>query len=279
MRVPRPRVPTIDINHPENYLSVTMNGVTVGSSTNAVGTGSLAFNDCLMNTSTSTGTHLQLGTGTNLRVGKHVYFTRLLCRFRVLIPCASTNNNILRIIVAKNDRDATIANLTSNTSLTAAVEGPDFIEAAQNYPVGFSSSLPVDYLRSPSSDYTFLHDCMYPKTDILATQAEVGSSLVTQNFAVELDIPLRLERLYDSNNVVDSGSWYIHFIGGDLTSGGYPSYIYGQMRLQYVNQLSFESFGRGIKSAVSMADDVIQHVGKSKALQLFARYAPLVFGL
>jgi hypothetical protein len=276
MRIPRPNVPVVDINHPENYLTLSMNGVTVGSSTGAVGTGSLAFNDTLMNTSTNTGTHLQLGTGTNLRLGKHVFFTRLLIRLRVSTPYSALNNNSLRVIIAKNERDSTIGNATTNTALTGLVEGVDFIEPTQQFPVGFPNQLPIDYCRSPSSDYTFIHDCLYPQGNV---QTVVGTSETSYNYTIELDIPLRLPRSYDSNNVVDTGSWYIHFLGGDLTSGGYPSYIWGQMRCQYVNQNVFESLGRGIKGAVSSIDDVIQHVGKSRALQLLAHYAPIVFGL
>jgi len=279
MRVPRPNVPVVDLNHPENYITIGMNGVSVGSSTGAVGTGSLAFNDQLMNTSTGTGVPIQLGTGTNLRVGKHIFFTRLLVRLRVTFPNQSSdNNNILRIIVAKNPRDSTIANLSTNTALTGAVEGPDYLEAPQQYPVGFSSPSVCDYFQSPSSDYTFLHDCMYPRTMDTAVLVQSGSGECTNIFNVELDIPLRLSRSYDSSNAVDTGSWYIHFIGQDLTSGSSPSFIFGQMRLQYVNQFNFESIGRGIKSAVSTFDDVVQHVGKSAAWPLLLKYAPMVFG-
>lgn len=244
----------------ENYLSLGLNAVTIGPSTGAYGTGSLALNDaCMYNITTPA--QIQLGTGTNLRIGKHVVFTRLIVRLYVNMG----GNSRFRCIVAKNDKEAAAANQLTNTALTGFVEGPDIMEP----PLQSSVLGPYDNFISPSTDYTILHDKMYG----VSGDIPVTSQTLSKQVAVELEIPLMLRRTYQPGGSVDMGSWFIYMASTGSTSA------YGTIRLEFVNTWSFESLGRSLNSAIEAADNVLSRATKSPAVHLLARYLPSIFGL
>jgi hypothetical protein len=266
------KVPVVDISHPENYLSYGYYGNTVGKTGGAVGSSSLCFTDALMNSSTSTGTQLQLGTGVNLRLGKHIFFTRLVVRLRV----ASNTAARFRLIVARNAQDAVPNTLSTNTATTAFAEGTQILEAPLTTVGGAGVFGPIDYMISPSTDWEILHDQIYGNTVGLGTGTTMSISAgeVTST-NVELDIPLNVQRSYDNNGVPDAGGWFIYMVTDDAATG---TSIAGWIRVQYVNQWSFEGIAKGFGNAFSAADKILSSAVRSTALNALARFVPRVFG-
>jgi hypothetical protein len=225
---------------PECYVGYGLDNVTIGGSTGALGTGSLAFNDLLLNG----GTTLQLGTGTTLRLGKHVYFTRLVIRCYVNNPALGR----IRVIVGKNNRESTIGNAATNAALTALIEGADYLESPQQ-----GSVLSVDKYIAPSCDYTILSDIM-----LGGEQAPVNQTTV---FPVELIIPLNLKRTYDQSNNIDQGSFFVYMVATSAPV------IYGYIRAEYVNCWNFEDVANTVGKAALAADRIYSSLSNSIALK------------
>jgi len=243
---------------PENYVSFGYNNQTFGLSTGGADP-TIALNDALMNA----GAQIQLGTGTNLRLGRHILFTRLTARFCFY---NATQTQRVRIIVGKSitSNDASVLN-TVNT-LTAFVESAAVMEA----PINGGTVGPIDRYINPSSDYIILHDKQY------GTGGESGLNYVSGicRFFCELDIPLDLQRTYDIAGVPDQGSWFMYIC---TDSASLNQAIYGSVRLDYINQWSFEGIGKGIRSFVDEAGNTIDHWSKSKLAGYAAKAAPYVF--
>lgn len=258
--------PTVDIHHPESYISCNMANLGVGKVSGATGTGSLAFNDQLMNAGTSTtGTPIQPGTGTNQRLGRHIYFNRFVARLRL------TASDPFRVIVGVNRADGTLANTTTNTNLTAYIEGQNVLEGAQSNIIASGSGGSIDAMISPSTDFEILYDRVFHRSPeslvLLATSTSTAVGTL-----VEIDLPLNLQRTYTAGGLVDAGSFFIYLCGSDT-----DTQVSGWMRLQYINQFSFESIGNGICNFTTETGRTIKHVLNSDLLRYTAA-AATVFG-
>jgi hypothetical protein len=242
-----------------------MVGLAVGRTTGVIGTGSLAFNDALLNSSTSTGTPITLGTGVNNRLGKHIFFNRLVVRWRV------AHYNPFRVIIARNFQDGSAANQLTNSNLTALVESTTVLEGASASYGGSGGYGTMDTMVSPSTDYEILWDHVY------GTGPEsIPTSSGPTSTSVEIDIPLNLQRIYTQTPSVDSGGWFIYVCSTEATASSCS--ISGWLRVQYINQFSFEALGKGVRSFVNEAGQTIKHVAQSDFLRYALKAAPYVFG-
>lgn len=267
-RRPRTMVPTVDLQHPENYITSNMKNISFGNTSGAIGTGSLAFNDQLMNTSSTTGNPIQPGTGVNQRLGKHIYFTRFVCRLRVL------SANPFRVIIGRNQQDGACANLSTNATLTAYVEGAQVLEGCQNNINGSGSGGSIDTWISPSTDFQILHDRVYNRgPESLVLEADVTGDRVST--LVEIDIPLNLQRMYTYTPAADSGGWFFYMCASDPSV---TANVSGILKLQYINQFNFEAVGKGVRDFVTEAGRTISHVAGSDLYRYASLLAP-VFGL
>jgi hypothetical protein len=263
----RPRrggVPTLSVTKAENYLSYGLTAHGVGNASGASGTGSLAFNDYLLNA----GAQIQLGTGVNLRLGKHIFLTRLVVR----LSAAMQSDSRLRVIIAKNTREVLASTATTNTALTAFVEGPELLETPLQIDAG---ALVIDKMVSPSTDYAILHDCIYGTDTGCCVSGNGASGFKLRQ--IDIEVPLALQRTYDNSGNPDMGGWFIYFVTGDGTASHCD--LNGYMRVEYVNQWNFESIGRGIQNAITAADGVLTAATSSRAVQAAFRYAPMIFGM
>jgi hypothetical protein len=244
---------------PENYVSFGYNNQDFGLSTGGADP-TLALNDALMNG----GAQIQLGTGTNLRLGRHILFTRLLAR---LCFYNATQTQRVRIVVGKSITSNDASSLVTVNTLTAFIEGNAVMEA----PINGGVVGPIDRPINPSSDYIIMHDKIY------GTGGETGLNYVSGicRFSCELDIPLNLQRTYDIAGNPDQGSWFM-YICTDTASLNQA--VYGNVRLDYINQWSFEGIGQGVRSFVDAAGNTIDHWTKSKLAGYVAKAAPYVFG-
>lgn len=243
---------------PENYISYHMNNFAIGINSGA-SPPSIAFNDYILNN----GAHIALGTGTNLRVGKHIYFTFLRLRLQFAVATGSE----VRIIIAKRAKQELFANSTSNAALAALVEG-ELIEA----PLYGSNQNTSCHFIAPSTEYQVLLDkrigyCTEPFTE----NAQVlGSTSICTNSALNIDLPLNLQRMYNASNTVDQGDFVVWFCAQNYLASttsaatiAAQTHGIGEMRLEYINQFDWESIPRAIKGTISAADDVFKHASNS----------------
>lgn len=264
--------PTVDANeHPENYIGWSLVNQAVGTSYGSGGgiIPSLAFNDAIVNTSTiaynSSGVHLQLGTGTNLRLGRHVFFTRLRVRGRI----TQASGAICRVVVVRNSLNDDMANITTMTSLGQLFETEIFEIPANGMgtPIG-----PVDYPIAPSTDYQILYDKNYGAGEgmMIPDACPAGPRV----FALDLDIPLNLERFYTQLGTVDRGDWALYIVSTDTTN----IKIWANCRISYVNQWNFESIRKGVKNMVDTTSGVVSKVYNHPSFPLVMQLLRQLYG-
>lgn len=238
---------------PENYLSYNINNFTIGQNHGSTSP-SVAFNDYILNS----GGHINLGTGTNLRIGKHIFFTYLRLR---LFYTAPSSGNRTRIIVGKQAGNATFANIATNGALAAAVEG-EVIETTQ---VGTGPVVSDEFI-SPSTEYQILYDKMLmwdtPFSNNIVSPASAATVPGALQASVDLVIPIMMQRMYNVGNSVDRGDWFVWFGSNTSTQVN----LQGQIRIEFINQFDWESIPRAIKGTFNAADDVFQRAKDSPAL-------------
>lgn len=249
---------------PENYITYHINAFDIGVSSAATPP-SIGFNDYILNS----GAHLGLGTGTNLRVGKHVFFTYL----RLKLKFNTLPGQWVRMLVVKATGNENLGNQITNAGVCGVFES-DILEA----PMSGSNPNVADRYLAPSSEYTIVAD----KTigfDTPFSVVNVASGDVVQT-TVDLTIPLMLQRMYNSSNTVDKGDWSIYFVSNARTPYGVApasaAKVCGQMRLEFINQWDWEAIPRAIKSTISSADDVLAHAGSSTAVRALLNLLKLV---
>jgi hypothetical protein len=226
-------------SQPECYLSLGFNVNPIGQSYNGATYTSLGFNDYMLNN----GAQVSLGTGTNLRLGKHVLFTYL--RIRGIVQSSSVASagalNSVRIMVGMNPKDSTLGNLTTAANVAQWVESTEILEAPQNT-YGGGSIAPLATMVSPSTDYTIMYDRVHlVNTPSIAVGSYQSTNNKQQEF-VDIVIPLGLERTYNSAGTVDQGSFFAYFVGGDTIASNTAVFV-GEIRVDFVNCWSFEDLG------------------------------------
>jgi hypothetical protein len=252
----RPRSAIVQ-KRPENYLYFGWNGQGFGVSSGGADP-TLGYNDYILNGAAQIAT----GTGTNQRLGRKILFTRLTARMSFY---NDTEPQRVRVIVGLSRTSDAISTLTTVNAITSFIEGNAVLESPyQGSVVG-----PIDKAISPSSDYVILHDQIY------ANGAKFGTATSMPFIAsAELDIPLMLQRTYDNSGTPDLGDWFM-YICSDTASLNQT--LHGYMRLEYINQWTWEGVGRGIRGFVSEVGNTVDHVVNSKLVQYANRAAPYVF--
>lgn len=267
-RIPLP-APMVGPDRPENYVSGSFNAITIGSAAGSSPNKSLALNESLINNSTNTQNHLQLGTGTNYRLGKHVFFTNL----HVKLTANCLGGYRIRVIVMRSDKATDVNRTLTQCNLTSTIESGDFLEAPQFALFNAAVVTPVDYMISTSTDYTVCWDKVYG-SGYWNQDSCVPTPGTSTNFQqIDFDVPLMVQRMYDQAGNPDQGDWFIYFCTN--TGAGNVS-LTGTIRVDFINQWNFESIGNSVKRAVNVVGDVANHVGESHALRLAMRYGPSV---
>jgi hypothetical protein len=232
--------------HSENYLSFGFYNDAIGQSSLSA-TPSRGYNDLIFNGLA----HMPLGTGTNLRLGKHVLFTYL--RLRLFITTSS--NNRFRILVGRSQDQDDIAQLNTTTTIAAKIES-DVLEP----PLQGAGPILCDTMVSPSTEYQILYDKMCGwGTDFTSVE-----NANTQNTMVCVTIPIMVQRFYKQDGYPDKGDWFLHLSSSNPSAG---CYVYGTARMDFINQWDWESIPRAIKTGITYADDVLQHASKSVAVK------------
>jgi len=246
---------------PENYLTFGLSGTAFGVSTGGADP-TWAANDLILNG----GIQIAAGTGTNQRLGRKILFTRLTARLFF-------ENNVkaqrVRVIVGSSRTSDAVARKTTINTITAFVEGNDVMEAVQS-----GATLgPIDNPINPSTDYVILHDRIY-QGGLPSGTAWGGNATTSVLSTCELDIPLMLQRTYDTAGNPDLGDWFI-YISTDTAS--LNQFMDGYIRLEFINQWTWEGVGKSIRGFVTNAGDTVDHVVNSKLVQYATKAAPYVF--
>jgi len=247
------------MKRPENYLYFGLNGVTFGLGTGGAAP-SWAANDYILNG----GAQIVNGTATNTRLGRKILFTRLTARLNFF---NSVTSDRVRVIIGVSRTSDAVSTLTSINAITAFVEGNAVLES----PLSGAVLGPIDKAINPSSDYTILHDKIYGA----GTAGGYNYVSNSSRMVAELDIPIMLQRTYDSTGVPDLGDWFIHICSDTPNNNENVS---GYIRLEFINQWTWEGVGRSMRSFVTEAGNTLDHVATSKLAQYASRAAPYVFG-
>jgi hypothetical protein len=203
------RAPKISSLRKDNYITYGFTTTGLGTASGVLGTGSLAMNDYLLNSSTA----ITQGSGINNRTGNKLYFTNLYVRTYVGLGAAGR----VRVIIGKTV-DPNMAKQSSNTLLTAVIEGTTVLEppAAQN-----GSMTAIDYPIANANDVKILHDKIY-----------VNNTGQTTEVPIEFNTALRLQRGYDTSGNVVEGSWFVYFVASATTN------VTGLFKLSYADQMA-----------------------------------------
>lgn len=191
-----------------------LSATNVGTQAGILGTGSMAFNDYLMNS----GAHIATGTGTQNRLGNKIRLQYLDVDLFMLLAAS----NACRIIIGKNRHTSELANQTSNTNLTAVIESPSGgVLADKDY-----GALPIGqkyhFATSEVKGFTILKDIK------LVGQEPAASSTY---FPVRMRVPLNLDRVYNTQNTVETGDWFIYVV-----STGGTCDVSGTIKLVWTDQ-------------------------------------------
>lgn len=234
--------------NPENYIGWGTSALGVGSSALSSPNTAVSLNDYIMNNNAQ----FQLGSGANLRLGKHIFFTYLRLKLRF----TSTQNQLFRITVGKAAQANKFSVLSTGTTLGSAIEGEIF-----EGPLNGGSPLLVDWYTNPSTEYQILYDKTFGVDTPFAMGTSVGYNMTT----VDVSIPLMLQRMYDNNGAPDRGDWFLHIASSNAAAGN--TVMTGTVRLDFINQFNWEVIPRAIKGTISAADDVLSHASGSTAIR------------
>lgn len=229
-------------SRPECYLSLGMNAQPIGPSYNDATYTSLAFNDYVLNNSA----HIALGTGTNLRLGKHIVLTNLRVRGMLHATGLTTSAqpNSVRIIIGRNTKDSVCGNLSTAAAVAQYVESTEILESPTNTYLGGTISKWATMI-SPSSDYEILYDRAHltDSASLIASSYHSSSYSMRQQQSIDLVVPLGIERTYNSAATVDQGSFFVYFVSA-ATSASSTAFFTGEMRVDFLNAWSFEDLGQ-----------------------------------
>lgn len=197
----------------DNYVYYSLTNQPVGTSSGVLGTGSMAFNDYLMNNNI----HISTGNGANNRLGAHIFLRYV--DVRLFVNMATLDR--VRLIIGKA-RDPFASVQVTNTGLTALVEGPAILQAN----LRGTASGPIDYFSSTSSEYQILVDTMLGAD---------GASAVTTSSRIasfQAKVPLNVQRAYDATGTPSKGSWFIYLVSTSAATTG----VTGSIRMSWANQ-------------------------------------------
>ncbi len=260
-------------SQPECYLSKGFNAQPIGPAYNDATYTSLGFNDYMMNTAAG---HISLGTGTNLRLGKHILFTYL--RIRGLLTCGNATSSAplgsIRIIVGANPKDTTCANLTSAAAVAQYVESTEILEAPLSTYLG-GSIRPWHTMVSPSTDYTILYDRVHMTDHNSIVISPYASPYLAQQEYIDLIVPLGLERTYNQSGAVDQGSFFFYMVCSQPSASN-TCYFSGEARVDFINCWSFEDLGQKSLNFLRQAYKLWQMAKKNPVVNAAIEWVPTV---
>lgn len=186
------------------FTNFGLNNITIGSSTGVLGTGSMAFNDYLLNG----GAHLQLGTGENVRACGKIFLKGISVKMTIN-TAAQTK---VRMLFLKSRRTNVLSVLTSNANLTSAVEA--YLLTCLNN--GGSAEQMVDRGFMPGLDnkgWTIAAD------QLLYSPVPAGA---TSSLEIHRYFPLNIVREYNAAGNPLTGEWalYLGSTGGTCAAFG-----------------------------------------------------------
>jgi hypothetical protein len=248
-RVPR-GLPVNSYKSPENYLSYSFAGEAVGAVTAGSPNATIGLNNYIMNG----GAQMAMGTGTPLRLGRHVFLTGI----RIRLSISALVSAPLRIIVGRSPDQDIIAAKTTWNQITSYVES-NILEAYQQGP---STPNVIYEMIQPSTEYQIMYDKTFGNgIDNVVQPSSVAGNTISQ--FVDCYVPLLLPQTYDISGNVDKGDWFL-YICSNASSG---TTVSGGFRLEFINQWEWEDIPKLFKRGLSYVDDVYSTAKSSPAVR------------